>query len=62
MKNQEDKNAFWLPEYKMETFANSFLPAIREYFKTPEGQEAFAAWEAEQMVEYYFSEIDLFSK
>ena len=48
MNNREDKTTFWLPEYKMETLANSFLPAIREYFETPEGQETFNAWQAEQ--------------
>ena len=48
MNNREDKTAFWLPEYKMETLTNSFLPAIREYFETPEGQEAYTAWQVEQ--------------
>ena len=48
MNNREDKTTFWLPEYKMETLANSFLPAIREYFETPEGQETYEAWQQEE--------------
>jgi hypothetical protein len=48
MKNSGDKNRFWLPDYKLETLANCFLPSIREYYETPEGQEAFVAWQQEQ--------------
>jgi len=42
-KNNSDKETFWLPENQIEAFACCFLPSIRKYFDTPEGQEAFAA-------------------
>ena len=48
MKNYEDKKSSWLPDHKLETLANCFLPAIREYFETPEGREAFATFQQEQ--------------
>ena len=42
------KDSFWLPNHKVEALASSFLPAIREYFETADGQDAFAAWQQEQ--------------
>ena len=37
-----------IPDHALETLADCFLPAIRAYFDTPEGQAEFAAWEKEQ--------------
>ena len=42
------KDAFWLPDHEIEALAKYFLPSIKEYFDTPEGQEEFAAWQQEQ--------------
>jgi len=47
-KRQNEKNSHWLPDHEIEALANCFLPSIREYFETPEGQEEYAVWQQEQ--------------
>ena len=56
-KNFSDKDSFWLPDHKIEALADCFLPAIKEYFETPEGREAFTAWQQENMEQLNIEEF-----
>lgn len=39
------------PREAYETMARYFLPRIQEYYRTEEGQKAFADWKAQQQAE-----------
>ena len=45
MKDSNDKNEQQLPDHEIETLARCFLPAIREYFESEEGQKEFKEWQ-----------------
>lgn len=37
-----------IPDYDIEAMARALLPALRAYYDSPEGKEAFARWKGEQ--------------
>ena len=45
MKVGKDKNPSWLPKHEIETLARCFLPAMREYFDSEEGQKESEEWQ-----------------
>ena len=37
-----------VPDFVIDTMARALLPALREFYDSPEGQEAFEAWKRQQ--------------
>ena len=48
MKNIEINNNSSIPDYEIEALAQCFLPFIRDYFSSKEGQKAFEEWQKKQ--------------
>lgn len=42
------KNKSEIPDHVIDALARVALPAIQEYYKTEEGQQAFAKWKVQQ--------------
>ena len=36
-----------IPDFEIESLARHLLPALREFYDSPEGQAAFERWKAE---------------
>ena len=49
MKEIKIENCTTIPDHEIEALARCFLPAIREYFESEEGQKAFEKWQNEQI-------------
>jgi hypothetical protein len=45
MKKDKFENMIGLPNHEIESLARCFLPYIRGYYKSEEGQRAFEEWE-----------------
>lgn len=44
----DKKTSIEAPDYVIELFARSLLPAIRKYFDSAEGQREYSQWQAEK--------------
>ena len=44
-KNSKDNNVLSFPDHEIEALARCFLPAMREYFESKEGQKEFEEWQ-----------------
>ena len=45
MKEIKNDNNSSLPDHEIEALTGCFLPAIREYFESEEGNNAFEEWQ-----------------
>jgi hypothetical protein len=43
--NDTSSRTSWLPDREVKALARCFLPAIKQFYETEEGRNAFAEWE-----------------
>ena len=44
---KEEARQTAIPDYEIETMARCLLPALRAFYDSPEGREAFEHWKAD---------------